>query len=541
MKVSLSNLSSMGPHLQQFLQLDVPAVQVQRGPPHSDGLQSQAKQRKGSTQGHVQPIGDSDFPFLTTPNGMSSFPGISTFAMSPPEFAAGLMQWQQGALLAAALQRRAALQACGSPEAWALLQNPQVAAAMAAAHVAGIGPVQAASKLPVVSSLGAARGACEGKKEVRAAAAEPQGPRMSRQRQCRPAPAAVDQGGRSASTATVRQGSWFARVDLESVDPTTRAAGFASALPDVLTLACDAEEHVPLLRFFEVCSVDERRALAGRLQGSVLRLSQDKYGCWAVQRAVETLPHVDQVRLALELRGHVKECVQHMHGNFVIQKCIEQLPQNALTFIAEELEDEGELLASHMYGCRAIQRLFEYCSPSQVGGIQRRILGCIAMLAQDAYGNNVVRHLLQNAGEKEKRHIITVMRSNILDFATNKSSSLVLEKCLEVATYGEHAAALEGDRAALVRALLGSGRADTRGAPLELIMLDKFGNYLVQRTIECSKGEEREILRQRLWAAEPKLRSSVNGKHILAAMRRKLNQHTKAHGRAGGHGNNEQH
>merc|ERR1719410_469413 len=203
-----------------------------------------------------------------------------------------------------------------------------------------------------------------------------------------------------------------------------------------------------------------------------------------------------------------------MHGNFVIQKVIEQLPASAMDFIVEEVEVHAEELALHVYGCRAIQRLFEHCSSSQLHGILQRILQCVERLARDAFGNNVVRHLLEHGGEEEKRCIIRAMSTDIMESANHKSSSLVLEKCLQAATHGDHAASLEKERAALVRAIL-SPATSCSSAPLEGIMLNKFGNYLVQRVIECSRGEERDVLRQRLKAAEPMLRSSTTGRHIL--------------------------
>lgn len=297
----------------------------------------------------------------------------------------------------------------------------------------------------------------------------------------------------------------------------------------LLRAARDPNRHAVLLKLMESGSVEERSSLAQQLAGSVLSLSYDKSGCWVIQKAMEVMPKHLQVGLALELRGHVVECVEHMHGNFVIQKMVEQLPSAMLGFVVEEVEGKVEELAQHIYGCRTVQRLFEHCSLKQLQGMLHRLLQYVERLAQDQFGNNVVRHLLEHGGEKEIRHIIQAMSGNIQEHANHKSSSLVLEKCLQAATHGEHAACLEAERAALVRAVLAPGVAQTTMSAwkrplLEDIMLNRFGNYLVQRVIECSRGEERDILRQRLKVAEPQLRRSATGKHILAAARRELGQ-----------------
>merc|ERR1712232_4665 len=105
------------------------------------------------------------------------------------------------------------------------------------------------------------------------------------------------------------------------------------------------------------------------------------------------------------------------------------------------------------------------------------------------------------------------VQENPVEFAKNKCSSNVVERCMEIAAEGEHAEALEEDREAFLRALIGPpGSPD---APLRQLMADKFGNFIVQRMIKHSRGDDRELLRQQLEMEEPTLRGSTSGKHIL--------------------------
>lgn len=319
-----------------------------------------------------------------------------------------------------------------------------------------------------------------------------------------------------------QRGSRLLQAQLQEAEQQDRAKIFEGLLLVASRLACDLHGHAVVMQLFGMGTPEQRRALALRLRGSVLRLSKDRYGCWVIQKALETVPRDAQIQLANEFETHACECVENMHGNFVIQKCIEQVPQESVPFIAREIEARVESIAAHMYGCRAVQRLFEHCSPNQLRGIKEQIIRCTARLAKDTYGNNVVRHLLDHGSEDDKRRIIEVIRSDVLEFAKNKSSSLVLEKCLEIVTSGEHARSLEEERAALMHELLeGRGGANP---PVQQIMLDRFGNYIVQRLIERCRGAEREVLRRRLLAAEPRLRRSSNGKHILAVMQREFGQ-----------------
>jgi len=207
-----------------------------------------------------------------------------------------------------------------------------------------------------------------------------------------------------------------------------------------------------------------------------------------------------------------------MHGNHVIHKCIEQMPPDSVNFIIRAVEDSTEKWASHMYGCRVIQRLIEHCASSQLQVMLEQILNSIPRLTQDNYGNYVVQHMLEHGRIDDKKRIISVIRKNLVEFAKHKCSSNVVEKCFEIATIGEHANELEEERRQLMQVVLGA--PNDINPPLRQMMDDRFGNYIVQRMIEHSRGTERDILRQQLLSAEPQLKCSANGKHILAALQK---------------------
>lgn len=241
-----------------------------------------------------------------------------------------------------------------------------------------------------------------------------------------------------------------------------------------------------------------------------------------IQKTLELLSNdaQAQVRFAGELSGKVLECIENMHGNHVIQKCVEHMPPSAVGFVIEALCGRAEQMASHMYGCRVIQRLLEHCPPQQLQGLLERVLRYIPKLARDKHGNYVVQCILEHGRKEDKHRIIEVIRGDLVDFAKNKVSSNVVEKCFEVATTGEHAESLQEDRTALMRTVL--GEAEDPHAPLQQLMHDKFGNYTVQCIIKHSRGPDRELLRQRIMAAEPELRGSTTGRHIVAALHKEI-------------------
>jgi len=62
------------------------------------------------------------------------------------------------------------------------------------------------------------------------------------------------------------------------------------------------------------------------LEGNVLTLAIQMYGCRVIQKALESIEAEQQGILVKELEGHVMKCVKDQNGNHVIQKCIERIP-----------------------------------------------------------------------------------------------------------------------------------------------------------------------------------------------------------------------
>lgn len=322
--------------------------------------------------------------------------------------------------------------------------------------------------------------------------------------------------------AADQHGSRFLQTKMEeSTDAAEKLAAYEAILPQTKLLSKDQFGNFVIQKLFDIGTTDQKRRLADHLEGDVLALAQDQHGCRVIQKAIQLLPRDAQTKLAEELGGKVDECIQNMHGNHVIQKCIEQMPPDSVNFIIYAVCERVEFMAEHMYGCRVIQRLLEHCAPHQLQEMLQKIEACTEKLSQNLYGNYVVQHMLEHGRAEDKKRILQIVANNIMEFAKNKCSSNVVEKCFEIATIGEHADALKDDRAKLFSALLDlqPGQSMT---PLQQLADDRFGNYIVQRMLEHSRGTERDKLKQQLLAQAGSIQASTNGKHILSALQKEF-------------------
>ncbi|MQM12111.1 hypothetical protein Taro_045024 [Colocasia esculenta] len=306
-------------------------------------------------------------------------------------------------------------------------------------------------------------------------------------------------------------GSRFIQQKLETASIEEKNKIFPEIFPHSRALITDVFGNYVIQKacsspFLEHGSEIQKKQLSGQLIGHVLPLSLQMYGCRVIQKALEVVDVEQQTKIVLELDGSIMKCVRDQNGNHVIQKCIECVPQERIQFIISAFYGQVVPLSTHPYGCRVIQRVLEHCDDAKTQGIMmEEILQAICSLAQDQYGNYVVQHILQHGKQHERSAIICKLAGQIVKMSQQKFASNVIEKCL---TYGS-----PEERQLLINEMLGS---TDENEPLQAMMKDQFGNYVVQKALETCDDKNRELILSRIKAHVNSLKRYTYGKHIAA-------------------------
>ncbi|KAL0920392.1 hypothetical protein M5K25_009527 [Dendrobium thyrsiflorum] len=301
-------------------------------------------------------------------------------------------------------------------------------------------------------------------------------------------------------------GSRFIQQKLEMATVEEKNKIFPEILPHARALMTDVFGNYVIQKFFEHGTESQRNQLASRLLGHVLPLSLQMYGCRVIQKALEVVDVKQQTQLVSELDGSVMKCVRDQNGNHVIQKCIECVPQESIKFIISACYGQVVALSTHPYGCRVIQRILEHCDDAKTQCIMmNEILQSICTLAKDQYGNYVVQHVLQHGKSEERSSIISKLSGEIVKMSQQKFASNVIEKCL---TYSS-----PEERQLLINEMLGSTEENE---PLQAMMKDQFGNYVVQKVLETCDDRNRELILSRIKVHLNTLKRYTYGKHIVA-------------------------
>jgi len=113
-------------------------------------------------------------------------------------------------------------------------------------------------------------------------------------------------------------------------------------------------------------------------------------------------------------------------------------------------------------------------------------------LAQDQYGNYVIQHVVEQGRPHERNQVYDRLFPHIVVLSQNKFASNVVEKMLLHCEPEQRAAIVEEflrQPAGTAPVADMSDDANPRDqSPLEQMMQDQYGNYVVQKTLEVRDG-----------------------------------------------------
>ncbi|KAI9772903.1 MAG: mRNA binding protein puf3 [Geoglossum simile] len=303
-----------------------------------------------------------------------------------------------------------------------------------------------------------------------------------------------------------QHGSRFIQQKLETANSDEKDQVFREIRPNSLQLMTDVFGNYVIQKFFEHGNQVQKTILAEQMKGHILTLSMQMYGCRVVQKALEHILTDQQAALVRELDGHVLKCVKDQNGNHVIQKAIERVPAGYIQFIIKAFTGQVHSLATHPYGCRVIQRMLEHCEETAQASILQELHACTWALVQDQYGNYVTQHVIEHGKEEDKAKIIALVTGQILHFSKHKFASNVVEKSIEFGS--------DDQRRDILCALTAAHTDGT--SPLQTLMRDQYGNYVIQKLLGQLKGADHERLVEQIRPQLQALKKFTYGKQITA-------------------------
>ncbi|KDP41654.1 hypothetical protein JCGZ_16061 [Jatropha curcas] len=313
------------------------------------------------------------------------------------------------------------------------------------------------------------------------------------------------------------------------------------------------------------------------LNGKIVRLAKDQDGCRFLQKTLESVTQEEIGMVFSEVIDYVDDLMLDPFGNYVVQKLVEVCNEEQRTRVLLTVtKSEFQLvrICLNLHGTRAVQKLLERITSQQQVNIVMSALspGAVA-LAKDMNGHHVIKHCLEHFSDEDNKYLLNMVAENCFEIATDKSGCCVLQQCVECShgeprdrlvaeiilnalplaedRYGNYVVQhilglrvshitanllrqLEGSYAALACNKYGSNVVEKflfetreeqstqiiwellRSSNASMLLVDPFGNYVIQSALSVSKGAVLRALLELIQIHIPRMRSNIYGKKVLA-------------------------
>ena len=141
--------------------------------------------------------------------------------------------------------------------------------------------------------------------------------------------------------------------------------------------------------------------------------------------------------------------------------------------------------------------MLEHCEEEQIRPILVEVFERVSDLTKDQYGNYVISHVLEHGKYSDKEFVINKMKRKVLELSIHKFGSNVIEKCLINSDPKQKNELLNEILSARVNAEDQTFQPQKNPTLYDLLK-DKFGNYVIQRSLQISTENQRQVLIQKL-------------------------------------------
>ena len=283
---------------------------------------------------------------------------------------------------------------------------------------------------------------------------------------------------------------------------------FGNYLMQKLLECCSDKQRADVVRAVSVVNKNANTGLP-----ELVSIALNAHGTRAVQKLIETLSSDEEIGLTTKaLRPGVVTLIKDLNGNHVVQRCLQRLSAEDNQFIYDAAKKHSVEIATHRHGCCVLQRCIDHATEEQKRPLVQEIADQALTLSRDPFGNYVVQYILDLGLSWANAEVMLRLVGNYAELSMQKFSSNVVEKCLKLADQQ-----LEEHRNVVVREIMSSPLLDR-------LLMDPYGNYVVQSTLMVTKGPLHADLVERIRPHLPLIKNSPFGKRILRLLLEKAHK-----------------
>jgi len=285
------------------------------------------------------------------------------------------------------------------------------------------------------------------------------------------------------------------------------------------TLVIDPFGHHLVLRLLDFVKYEDRKRILIQLNEDLVAVSLNVHGTRVVQKLLECMENTDEFELIEKAfadgrKVFVITLAKDVYGMHVVLRCLHRIPAPSAdskgpdnTFIFREITRNIVSVATHKHGCCVVQWCIDYANVEQRASLVNVIVENALELAQDAFGNYVLQQIMDTAQEATLRHLIQRLKGSMSKLAVQKFSSIVVEKCVEMAP--------KDLRKNIYDEIINEQK-------ISRLLQDPYANYVIQKILTITRQEEFHEIVAKIQPHLNNLGNTPFGKRIKTQMIRKF-------------------
>ncbi|XP_073128598.1 pumilio homolog 12-like [Henckelia pumila] len=259
-------------------------------------------------------------------------------------------------------------------------------------------------------------------------------------------------------------------------------------------------------KLFEVCDQQQMSQLVSAVTAHghlLMSVCLHPQGSQSIQKLVQCLMEPEQISRMISIFRHITvPLVNNQIGSRVIQRCLSIFPAEETKEILNVIADHCVQIATNQSGCCLLQIFITKDSPLES---QWRIVTEIVLnineLSKHQFGNYVVQYVIGLEIPNVMEGMLAGLKGNFVSLSMDKYGSNVVEKLMR--------ACQKKFAPQIINELI------TNSLDFLNVVLDPYGNYVVQSAKTCATGGSRRTLNKLILEHSNELRSHPYGKNVL--------------------------
>ncbi|XP_073292558.1 uncharacterized protein [Primulina huaijiensis] len=280
---------------------------------------------------------------------------------------------------------------------------------------------------------------------------------------------------------------------------------YSEIIDHVVELMMNPFGNYLMQKLLGVCNEEQRMNILLRvteMPGELVQISLNTHGTRVVQKLIETLKTRHQISLVISaLEPGFLALIKDLNGNHVVQRCLQCFTNEDSKFIFAAAAKYCVNIAMHQHGCCVLQRCIRHSNGEQRENLVAEISANGLLLAQDAFGNYAVQFILELKIPSATSKLTSQFENNYVHLSTQKFSSHVVEKCLDLCNVET--------QSKIIHELLSADY-------FEQLLQDPHANYVVQKALHVSEGPLHNLLVDAIESHKAISRNSPYSKRIFS-------------------------